>query len=119
MEPGWVFFSERELKAMAAHLTLSVPKFMKRFGVTEEGEGRWGIDARDGGGCPLLDDAQGCSVQPVKPLQCSSFPFWPELLDDALAWDEIKRYCPGLDAKKGRLYSEDEILEIRLGSALD
>lgn len=102
---------------MAAHLGLSTTRFSKLYGAAwDAGWQRWAIDATDGRGCPLLDEQRGCRVHPVKPRQCASFPFWPELLDDAAAWESLKRYCPGLDSETGRLYSEEEILEIRLES---
>lgn len=45
--------------------------------------------------CPFLLE-NGCSVHEVKPLQCSSFPYWPELLEDATERQEAAKYCPGL-----------------------
>jgi len=45
--------------------------------------------------CPFLA-ASGCSVHAVKPLQCSAFPFWPELLARGSQRREAARYCPGM-----------------------
>ncbi len=42
-----------------------------------------------------------CSIHPVKPTQCRTFPFWPELIEDAKAWEEASQYCPGMG--KGEL----------------
>jgi len=120
MEPGYVYFTWAELEAMAAHLGMTAHRFSKQYGAEfDAGWQRWAINAMDGQGCPLLDKDRGCRVHPVKPKQCASFPFWPELLDDKEAWQDIKRYCPGLDAEEGRLYSEDEILQIRIESGID
>ena len=114
MEPGYVFFTYGEMERMAAHLSLRVDDFRQQFDVRWDPHGEcWSIDATDGHGCGLLDGARGCRVHPVKPTQCAAFPFWPELLDEARVWEETKRYCPGLDAEDGRLYSAEEIRSIR------
>lgn len=110
LEPGFVYLSESELSAIASALGLEAAAFRDRYGVKwmEEAD-RWAIDASDGTGCPLLDRGS-CRVHAVKPAQCRSFPFWPELIGDARAWAETKRYCPGLDT--GPLHSEAQILEL-------
>ena len=114
MEPGYVFFSYAEMAKMAAHLSLGIDEFRQQYGARWDPHGDgWHIDATDGHGCSLLDGARGCRVHAVKPQQCAAFPFWPELLDDARTWEATKRYCPGLDAPKGRLYSAEEITSIR------
>jgi len=46
--------------------------------------------------CPFLF-VNGCSVHTVKPLQCSSFPFWPELLAKPSERREAASYCPGMN----------------------
>ena len=114
VQPGYVFFSWPELDRMATHLDLDVTEFRARFGVTWDAQlGCWSIDATDGRGCSLLDADRGCRVHPVKPTQCKTFPFWPELVDEAEGWEAAKAYCPGLDRAEGRLYSADEIRRIR------
>lgn len=114
MEPGFVFFTHDELQAMSDHLGLSVAEFQMEFRVKwDPGAERWEIEAKSGYGCPLLDPARGCRVHPVKPVQCQTFPFWDELLDDDVAWVTAKGYCPGMDAPAGRLYSREEIAAIR------
>ena len=101
-----------EMKAIADHLGFSLSTFKTRFEIEWDAETKkWMIDANPGG-CPLLTPDRGCSVHPVKPMQCQTFPFWPELILDDKGWDEAKAYCPGMDAPNGRLYSEAEIRAI-------
>lgn len=38
----------------------------------------------------------GCSIHPVKPVQCRLFPFWPELVADRSLWQDAGRRCPGI-----------------------
>jgi uncharacterized protein len=113
IEPGYVFMSFEEMRGMATHLGLSLSVFKSRFSITWDADShKWVIDAHPNG-CPLLTAEGACSVHPVKPMQCQTFPFWPELLADQAAWDESKKYCPGMDAEGGRLYTIDEIRAIR------
>jgi len=53
-------------------------------------------------GCPLLGPDDLCTVDPVKPSQCATFPFWPELLDDP---QHMRRVCEGVDHPRGELIS--------------
>lgn len=114
IEPGFVFMYFEEMKAMAAHLEMRLRDFKDRFGVKwDPGAGQWLLSATDGQGCPLLTEDRGCSVHPVKPIQCSTFPFWQEHLDDEASWEAAKKYCPGMDAEDARVYTAEEIREIR------
>ncbi|MCK6545817.1 YkgJ family cysteine cluster protein [Myxococcota bacterium] len=116
MEPGYVYMTGEEVERIATHLALSERAFKAKFRVQyERASKEWFIDALDGKGCPLLDADRKCSVHPVKPRQCSTFPFWDELLDDAARWEASKSFCPGLDAPKGELYDRGRILAIRAG----
>ena len=49
------------------------------------------------GHCALLDEIGKCSVYPVRPTQCRTYPFWPEILISEQKWnDEINR-CEGIN----------------------
>jgi Fe-S-cluster containining protein len=101
-----------EMRSIAEHLGLALAAFKRRFGVTwDDDTKKWMIDANPDG-CPLLTPDKACSVHPVKPMQCQTFPFWPELVEDEAGWEDAKTYCPGMDAANGRLYSAEEIRAI-------
>lgn len=34
------------------------------------------------GDCVFLRDGKQCTVYGARPLQCSTYPWWPELMDD-------------------------------------
>lgn len=98
---------------MAAYLGKTVGEFWRDHGVfTHPEEEVPVLEARDGRGCPLLTEDRKCSVHPVKPSQCKTWPFWSDMIEDAQVWEAAKSYCPGLDAKGGTLYSKRDILEI-------
>lgn len=71
------------------------------------------IDVPEGSACPLLTKDGRCSVHDIKPRQCRTYPFWPELLESKEAWDSEELYCEGIN-RPGRNYDLDEIWEVLL-----
>lgn len=61
-------------------------------------------------GCPLLG-AQGCRVHDIKPTQCSTYPFWPEILETRKTWKDEKPWCEGMNPQ-GKLYTSADILAL-------
>lgn len=53
------------------------------------------IDGTDGA-CIFLQEDH-CQIYLVRPLQCRTFPFWPENLKSSFRWKQLKSYCPGID----------------------
>lgn len=47
--------------------------------------------------CVFLDAANRCRIYPVRPLQCRTYPFWPELLGQEKRWRAERRHCEGID----------------------
>ena len=68
---------EPEGEARAGRVRLHFPGGAGEPGAGSKGEGR---DLPAGGGVPLR--RRGCSIYPVRPLQCRTWPFWPENLED-------------------------------------
>lgn len=48
------------------------------------------------GRCILLDKDGRCRVYPVRPVQCSTYPFWPEVVMTTKAWRNEARRCEGV-----------------------
>lgn len=58
------------------------------------------------GDCQFLKNKK-CSVYSARPVQCRTWPFWPENMN-AKSWNqEVARFCPGVG--KGKIYSQQEI----------
>jgi len=113
MQDGYVYMKEGEVERMAAHLGKTVGEFWRDYRVhAHPADDEPVIEAKDGKGCPLLTADRRCSVHPVKPVQCSTWPFWRDMVEDVDTWTKAKSYCPGLDAPTGQLYSRKEILAI-------
>jgi uncharacterized protein len=114
--PGYVWISKVELERLAVHLGLDVATTLKRYcHKPVGGGGRISLkEIRTEGGlhdCIFLTKDErgkrGCSIYPVRPLQCRTWPFWDGLLASREAWDKAGQKCPGMD--NGRAYTLEEI----------
>jgi Fe-S-cluster containining protein len=115
--PGAVWFSLEEEEAMAAHLGLEIEAFRQQY-TRRVGRGRsLGEKVVDGGhDCIFLDRETRpgkavCSIYPVRPLQCRTWPWWPENLTSRRAWEATKKRvpCPGMDSGKVHRYHQIRI----------
>ncbi len=120
--PGVVWFSDEEAQAIADHLGITkfdlLDRYCKRMG------GRWSLDevkTEHGLDCVFLKrdpvtGKAGCGIYAVRPTQCRTWPFWPELLESRRAWKQAGRTCPGMqsgDEGQGKLYPIEQIRIIR------
>jgi len=89
---------------MAAHLGLGDAEFRKRYCEVVEG---WLTLRTDAPACPFLGEGNACQVYEVRPVQCSTWPFWKEnLVRDE--WEgALTELCPGVG--KGPLHARPEI----------
>ena len=110
-DPGYVWVTRAEIQRLARFLDMTVADFGEHF--VRQVARRYSLIERPNGDCVFYD--RGCTVYPVRPVQCRTFPFWPENLKDRAAWDEVEDECPGVNS--GRLYTVEEISIIRQGNA--
>jgi len=54
---------------------------------------RLGVDGR----CPFLGRDNRCRVYPVRPRQCRTYPWWPELVEREADWRAEARRCEGMN----------------------
>ena len=108
--PGYVWVSPEEREDVAAFLGLSVKEFDERY--CRAALGRISLREMPNGDCIFLEP-EGCRIYPVRPRQCRTFPFWPDNLGDAGAWEALKTGCPGVG--RGTLYSRRQIERILAG----
>ncbi len=93
---GVVRVTAAESAAIAAFLGLDEQAFRARH-VQPDGERlKEGLGNR----CVFLADGgeATCTIYPVRPAKCRSFPFWPELLEDDALLARVQRTCPGIRA---------------------
>jgi len=97
-----------ELRRIAQHLGTTVRQLRAEYAIRYlPGERAYELTAGPEG-CPLLT-GDHCSVHSVKPAQCHTYPFWPELVEDRGAWHDAKSVCEGLDDPEGPIFSLAEM----------
>ena len=77
---------------MAEFLELDQAEFLRRYTAIDDGYCILKMDQPD---CPFLEQER-CSVYPVRPVQCRTFPFWEENLGNRRDWKALQTFCPGI-----------------------
>jgi Fe-S-cluster containining protein len=98
--PGYIWVSEDEIAAMAEHKKMTIQAFSmrylrrvdNRFALVELKRGPQTYD------CVFLKDKK-CQVYEARPLQCRTFPWWPENLSSPAAWERTATECEGINLK--------------------
>lgn len=89
----YVFSTRAERRRIAKHLGLSLRAFESEYCVSAAGSLSFGTR---GDACVFLEQGR-CSIYELRPNQCRTFPFWPEVLADRDTWDrDVASFCPGV-----------------------
>ncbi|MEQ9365116.1 MAG: YkgJ family cysteine cluster protein [Leptospirales bacterium] len=101
--PGSVYFTPADLKAIEEHLDLKTPAERRalRERIIQREENGYAVH-RTGGACYFLDENNRCTIYPVRPLQCSTFPFWPSTFASRQDLEDVIVECPGTMAAGDR-----------------
>ncbi len=111
--PGYVWVTKADIARIAKFIGREDKKlgreYVRRVGfrqsLTEKIDGDCVFLSREGG-------RTACTIYPVRPLQCRTWPFWTSNLSSPDDWNEAHRTtCPGLN--KGRRYEFHQIERIR------
>jgi Fe-S-cluster containining protein len=108
--PGYVWVTDADVRRMAKHKGIPADEF-ERVYVRTVGDRKSLKEERDGD-CVMLEGGK-CSVYPVKPTPCSTFPFWDSVVASPEAWAETAARCPGMD--HGDDYSRAEVETLASG----
>ena len=86
--------SAADVARIAAHLEMGEPAFRSRYVAASGDRLVDGLGQR----CVFLEDGRHatCSIYPVRPERCRSWPFWEEHRDPA-ALAAAARVCPGIE----------------------
>ena len=103
-EYSHVYLREEEVAAIADHLGVDRVEFVRTQVVVEDG---WIplLPGRDR--CQFLDDAGRCTVYPVRPVQCRTWPFWDINLERRVWEEEVNAVCPG--SRDGTIHEADRV----------
>jgi Fe-S-cluster containining protein len=92
----YVSVSQHEAENICTHLDISEKWFKQRYLMKRDGI-YVGIKLENDGRCPFLNNQGHCRIYPVRPIQCQTYPYWPELMDSRSAWLAEKKRCEGID----------------------
>jgi Fe-S-cluster containining protein len=104
---GFVYITQNDFVRLARYLGLAEAEFEKRYVIRYRHILR--LRKPRNSQCHFLT-AGGCSVHAVKPVQCRTYPFWPELVEDRAAWQAEASRCPGIN--QGELIQIGEACQI-------
>ncbi len=103
--PGYTWVTEQEIASMAAFLNLSVQDFGKRY--LRLVKGRFSLlEESESYSCVFLKDNK-CTIYPVRPTQCRTYPWWLQNLTSEEAWHKAAALCEGIG--KGEVVPYDTI----------
>lgn len=103
--PGFVWVNDEELAAIAECRGETVERAAALYTYLVA-PGRT-LREKANHDCIFYDRNQGCTIYPVRPRQCRTWPFWESNLVTAEAWHGTCKICPG--AGKGELIPAEEI----------
>lgn len=93
LQQGYVYLTEADIARAAEFLGMKPKAFERKFVYRTRNLRRLRIPRVER--CHFLKDGK-CSIHPAKPTQCRAFPFWPELVKSAKAWQKTAKFCPGI-----------------------
>jgi len=96
-ESGYIWVKYDEIIAISDFLNLTPEKFgiiyikkvKHRYSLVE-----YNRKDHNDFACIFFDEKiNGCTIYPVRPLQCRTFPFWDQFKNSK---EEVKKECPGI-----------------------
>ncbi len=91
-ESGYIWVNPKEIEEIAKFLKMDTQKFKDMY-LIKVGY-KYSIKEKpykNGFACIFFE--KGCSIYPVRPTQCRTFPFWDYFKTHI---DELKKECPGI-----------------------
>ena len=86
---------------MADYLGMDVRSFHQQY--ARRAMGRWTLEEVKNGrdyDCVFLreneDGKRTCSIYPVRPTQCRTWPFWSSNMKNRRGWEMSAKTCPGM-----------------------
>jgi len=99
----YVYLCLDDRRRLAAHFGIPTLRFTKRYAAKTGGLFHLTMT---GDACLFLKRGR-CSVYDARPLQCRTWPFWPENMRPRVWEREVAPNCPGVG--RGRLHTAGEI----------
>lgn len=92
--PGYAWVTEAEIKQIAIYLKMNLKQFRKRY--LRQVNNRFALlEDPKNYDCVFLEGKK-CSIYPVRPVQCRTYPWWHQNLKTEQDWEEAKKFCEGI-----------------------
>jgi Fe-S-cluster containining protein len=103
--PGFVWVTDEEIRAIAEFLHEPVELVIAaQTRVAHPGRS---LREKQNGDCVFYDKTAGCTIYPVRPDQCRTWPFWNSNVQTRENWQHTCEICPG--SGHGDLIPPEEI----------
>ncbi|NPA55389.1 MAG: YkgJ family cysteine cluster protein [Epsilonproteobacteria bacterium] len=95
-ESGYIWVSDAEIRNIAEFLNISTDEFVQKYLILAHN--RYSLKeykiSNNNYACIFFDKNQSkCSIYPVRPKQCRTFPFWDYFKNNI---SEVMDECPGI-----------------------
>jgi len=91
----YIAMSKTEASRIQKHLGITTAWFQRRYVMHLT---RNTLTARmHKGRCVFLNKEDKCSIYHLRPVQCRTYPYWPELLESKQAWNNEAKHCEGIN----------------------
>jgi hypothetical protein len=117
---GDVWVSEGDIKSMHTYLGITRTKFMQKYVKFDAKENKYGLKAKkdehkdihpsEADHCIFLHNNK-CVVYKAKPTQCTTYPFWPDIMWSKETWEDEKSFCEGIDRPDGEIVHISEMVD--------
>lgn len=92
--PGYIWVDREEIENIAQFLKLTVEEFSRRY--LRRVKGKFSLlEMPKSYDCIFLKDKK-CQIYSVRPMQCRTFPWWPQHLKSEQDWKEAALRCEGI-----------------------
>lgn len=108
---SYLYVMDEDIVELARFLGKTTEEFRQEFTESEDG---WTSVLTKDGACPFLGETGSCTVYPARPVQCRTWPFFIENLDEDRWKNVVSKVCPG--AGSGHLYSAEEVEDIAIAN---
>ncbi len=105
---GFVYLSKLDVKKLSKNFKINEKEFLKKYCSKTDGYIHLKELKKNKGNCIFLLDKR-CKVYKSRPIQCRTWPFWPENMETKKWNQDISKNCPGIG--KGKIINKKEILK--------
>lgn len=110
-QPGFVWVTLEEMEKMARYLDISLPEFKRKY-VRQKNNRYALIEKRSENNACIFLTGKKCTIYPVRPKQCQSFPWWPENLNSEESWQIASLSCEGIN-DQAPLVAYSQIVQLK------